>query len=328
MAIKHRTGFGLLAALAWMIPCAAFANPGETVLREDFEATDFAQGGGLFYKRNKEQERGAVRFQGEIVRSGRQAVELSVEPSCPGSGTECSERAEVWEKPNVLAPYDLPLWYAFSMRLGDPVPREEHRLVMAQWKREIRPGADGNYSPFLALRLSRGRLVATVVSDKATWQPKDPLLGPTGCPAGFAPAAAPDAYKQVRATVASEVSLAEFHAELPGCAQNIRVTSRGGLLPKADSGWVDFVFMVKPDPNGSGIIEIAANGQWVATVEGAIGHEGPGLDDTQYFKFGPYRGGRPDRWAIYFDDFGRSKRCVDVAPQALCASIVRATGRN
>jgi hypothetical protein len=300
----------------------------QSLLVDGFETGAFVPQGGLFYKMNAEQRRGIVRFQSDVVRSGKQALELSVVPSCAVSGTECSERAEVWEKPEVLAPYDQPLWYAFSMRLGTPIPQEDHRLVMAQWKREILAGAEGNYSPFLALRLSRGRLIATVVSDEATYAPKGVAPRERGCLPGESPAYAPDAYKQVRAIVAIEDGIAVAHREMTGCAPNIRMIERGGVWPKADSGWVDFVFMVKPDPAGNGRIEIAANGQWVATIEGAIGHRGPGLDKTQYFKFGPYRAGRPDKWTLYFDDFKRSEACGDVAPEALCSSIKTATGRS
>lgn len=307
---------------------ARAAEPGRFQLSDDFEAGRFSEAGGLFYKENAEQARGMVRFQSEVVRNGRMALELSVEPSCKVTGTGCSERAEVWERVEQLAPYEQPLWYAFSMRLGDPIPREMHRLVMAQWKREIIPGADGDYSPFLALRLSRGRLIATVVGDEVRYAKKGVAPRASGCLPGESPANAPDNHRQVRATVAIEGGLGVAHAEAEGCALDLRVTERGGAWPKADSGWVDFVFMVKPDPAGQGVIEIAANGQWIATVEGAIGHRGAGLDKTQYFKFGPYRAHRPDRWVIYYDDFKRSSRCTDVAPTALCSAISAATGRS
>lgn len=320
----------LATALAMPGPraIAQGSEPGRFQLFEDFETGRFSPQGGLFYKENQEQERGMVRFQNEVVRNGRMAVELSVEPSCKVSGTSCSERAEVWERPDVLAPYDQPLWYAFAMRLGDPIPREMHRLVMAQWKREIIPGADGNFSPFLALRLSRGRLIATVVGDEVRYAPKGVAPREKGCLPGESPANAPDEYRQVRATVAMEGGLGVAYEEAAGCALDLRITERGGIWPKADSGWVDFVFLVKPDPAGQGVVEIAANGQWIATIEGNIGHRGPGLDNTQYFKFGPYRAGRPDRWVLYFDDFKRSSRCTDVAPAPLCATISAATGRS
>lgn len=307
---------------------ARAAEAGQFRLSDDFEAGRFSADGGLFYKANEEQQHGTVRFQREVVRNGQMALELSVAPSCKVSGTSCSERAEVWEKPDVLAPYDQPVWYAFSMRLGDPIPRENHRLVMAQWKREIIPGAAGDYSPFLALRLARGRLIATVVGDEVRYARKGVAPRERGCLPGESPANPPDSHRQVRAAVAMEGGLAVAHAEAEGCALDLRVIDRGGIWPKADSGWIDFVFLVKPDPAGRGVIEIAANGQWISTVEGAIGHRGPGLDQTQYFKFGPYRAGRPDRWVLYFDDFKRSSRCVDVAPAQLCATISTATGRS
>ncbi len=321
--------FGIIfLALMAVANSATSEEKRKSLLIDGFEAETFVPQGGLFYKMNAEQRRGIVRFQSDVVRSGKQALELSVVPSCAVSGTECSERAEVWEKPEVLASYDQPLWYAFSMRLGTPIPQENHRLVMAQWKREIIAGADGNYSPFLALRLLRGRLIATVVSDEAAYAPRG--VGPRerGCLPGESPAYPPDDHRQVRAIVAIEDGISVAHQEMAGCATNIRMIERGGALPKAESGWIDFVFMVKPDPAGNGRIEIAANGQWIATVEGAIGHRGPGLDKTQYFKFGPYRAGRPDKWTLYFDDFKRSEVCGDVAPEGLCSAIATATGRS
>lgn len=317
--------------LAAMLPLMVLTGPSTMAhharfhLEDALDGEDFRPEGGLFYKMNDEQKHGRAHFQHHVHRHGRRTLELSVVPSCTVSGTECSERAEVWERPNVLAPYDQPLWYAFSMKLADPVPREMHRLVMAQWKREILKGAEGNYSPFLALRLLRGKLAITVVSDQAQYAPREGERA-QGCKPGEAPANRPDEFKQVRALVGLEGGNAA--AAAPGCATNIRLTERGGPVPSADSGWIDFVFLVKPDPRGAGAIEIIANGKWVASVEGAIGHEGPGLADTQYFKFGPYRAGRPDNWTIYFSDFKRSSRCIDVAPAALCQEIAEKAGRS
>ncbi|CAN1541938.1 Polysaccharide lyase [Rhabdaerophilaceae bacterium] len=326
--MKKNMFLALLVLASWSAPATfVSAQSWKNSLQDGFESGDFAPSGGLFYKKNKEQEKGSATFQSEIVRNGQRALRLSVEPSCPSSGTECSERAEVWERPDILAPYDQPLWYAFSMRLGEPVPREMHRLVMAQWKREILPGADGDFSPFLALRLSAGRLIATVVSDEASFAPKGVGERVNGCKPGEAPANTPDDHRQVRATIAMDVPLSTAYAEAPGCSPAIRVTPRDADFPKADSGWIDYVFLVNPDPAGKGVIEIAANGRWVATVEGSIGHRGAGLAETQYFKFGPYRAGRPDNWTLYFDDFKRSPRCLDVGPAELCNRISAATGR-
>jgi hypothetical protein len=152
-------------------------------LADDFELGDFAPEGGLYYKDNFEQSAGTVTFQSDDVRNGEGALKLTIEPICPDR-SGCSERAEVWERPEVLARYDSPVWYGFSMKLADPVPQDDHRYVMAQWKREIIPGAEKNYSPFFALRLDKGRLIFTIDSDSLDVVP----LGsegarPAACPA-------------------------------------------------------------------------------------------------------------------------------------------------
>ena len=63
----------------------------------------------------------------------------------------------------------------------------------------------------------------------------------------------------------------------------------GNKLPSPDSGWIDFAIFTKPGPDGSGHIEIVANGKPIVTVKGQIGHADKGLGKNQYFKFGPYR---------------------------------------
>jgi hypothetical protein len=106
------------------------------------------------------------------------------------------------------------------------------------------------------------------------------------------------------------------------CAPDVTLVHRGGKLPKAEAKWIDFVIKVKPGPRGDGEIEIVANGQWIASVRGRIGHEGPELGLTQYFKFGPYRdGGQTDRWRVFYDDFARGPRCSDVANPDICRML-------
>jgi hypothetical protein len=92
-------------------------------LADDFELGDFAPDGGLYYKENFEQSAGTVTFQSDDVRHGTAALMLTINPICPADRTGCSERAEVWERPEVLANYDSPLWYGFSMKLVDPDSR-------------------------------------------------------------------------------------------------------------------------------------------------------------------------------------------------------------
>ncbi len=79
-----------------------------------------------------------------------------------GKRTDISERAEIWERPQLRVPYDRGIWYGFAVKFAEPVPQDDHRYLIAQWKREIDPGHPLDFSPFLALRLNKGKLFATV----------------------------------------------------------------------------------------------------------------------------------------------------------------------
>ena len=105
-----------------------------------------------------------------------------------------------------------------------------------------------------------------------------------------------------------------FEADFSQAAPDVRITPRGGRLPKPSTDWIEFVILTKPGPRGDGAIELFANGVWIASAAGRIGHESHELGRTQYFKFGPYReSGRSDRWSVRYADFARGPRCEDVA---------------
>lgn len=295
------------------------ANAGGLVLKDDFEAGGFSPQGGLFYKDGAEQRAGRVIFQNRNVLSGRGALTLGISPSCKPPTEECSERAEVWEKPAVLARYDQTVWYGFALFMEDPLPQDDGRYVMAQWKREIIPGADGDYSPFMALRLYQGRLGVTIETDIVEAFPIGGPARPNGCLPGEARALNRPAARQTRALVAIEAAATpeSYPDYFDSCAPGITVT-RHADLPPAQKGWIDFVFRSQPGPAGGGHVEIIADGVRIATVKGHIGHSGPGLDQNQYFKFGPYRAPHPNDWSVSFDDFRRGPRCADVIRVGQC----------
>lgn len=297
----------------------AVADTAALMLQDDFEAGRFAGDGGLFYKDNDEQRAGRVAFDEAGAFRGQRALKLSLLPSCKPGAAGCSERAEVWETPKVLAPYDRTVWYGFAMRMDDPVPQDDKRYVMAQWKREIIPGAAGDYSPFLALRLFRGKLGVTVETDRVPSFRIGSKERPKGCLPGEARVLDRPKAQQTRALVATEAgsSDADYPDYFNACAPMIQVTTHAGL-PKAQAGWIDLVFRSSPGPRGGGRIEILAGGVHVATVTGHIGHEGPGLDRNQYFKFGPYRAPAKGRWSVSYDDFRRGPRCADVIRAGQC----------
>lgn len=308
-------------AAASMVPARAEAgaDPTQRILRDGFEQGGFAPEGGLFYKDNPEQRFGRVIFEGAAPYAGAGALTLIATPSCLPHAVGCSERAEVWERPEVLVPFHSAVWYGFALRLNDPLAQDDRRYVIAQWKREILPEAVGDYSPFLALRLYRGRLGITVETNLIPSYPIGGSERPEGCLPGEALVLSrPDA-QQTRALVAMESGAARenYPSYFNACAPGIRVTPHADL-PSAQQGWIDFVVRSQPGPDGDGHIEILADGVHIVTVTGHIGHSGPGLDDNQYFKMGPYRAPAPLPWSISYDDFRRGPRCSDVIRLGQC----------
>lgn len=301
----------------------AFAQEWKKPLIEGFDGTDFTTEGGLYYKKNFEQSAGSVEFQSDVTFSGTGAVKLSVKPLCAADAENCSERAELWERPELRVPYEQPVWEGFAVKFGDPIPQADHRYLIAQWKREIGPDASGDFSPFLAFRLKGGKLFITVETDYFDEFVDGPKGQQAQCGPGQTPVWPRKDTNQMRALVAVDDSwVAQDGAEFHACTDKIEVINRGNPLPRPDQGWIDFAVLSQPGPTGTGHIEIFANKVWIATVKGNIGHNDPGLGENQYFKFGPYRAAASDDWSLYYDDFRRSLDCAAVLRDATaCAKI-------
>jgi len=316
MNIKAMRATGLAAALC---TCTQATASDIQVLRDGFDGPDFAASGGLYYRENSEQSAGRAEFQKEVTRNGQGALKLSVKPNCATPDTSCSERAEIWEKTALRVPYNEGVWYGFAVKFADPIPRDDHRYLIAQWKREIDPGAEGDFSPFLALRLRQGKLFATVETNylpPASGKPEDSAAS---CGTGGTPVWLRPETNQMRALVATDATWTPADGDLfTSCTDAITVTDHGNKLPAPESGWIDLAVFTKPGPDGSGHIELFANGKPIVTVKGRIGHADKGLGKNQYFKFGPYRAANTTEWTLYYDDFRRSPRCADVLGDGSC----------
>ena len=308
--------------LAAPFPAMAEEEAWRQRLADDFELGDFAPEGGLYYKNNFEQSAGTVEFQSGDVRDGNGALTLSLRPNCSADHDGCSERAEVWERPEVLAPYDKPLWYGFSMKLVEPIPDDAHRYLLAQWKRQLTPEAGKDYSPFLAIRLDRGRLTVTVDSDSLRVFPLGSGERKTGCLPGETPVADRPHDGQTRALIAYEegMPITEWRY-VDGCTSDISVVQHAPGLPQAASGWIDLAFFIQTGPKGGGRIDVMANGRLIASATGRIGHAGDGLGEKQYFKFGPYRAAHSTDWTVLYDRFRRGPRCEDVVSEKACSLL-------
>jgi hypothetical protein len=277
-------------------------------LRDEFDGPDFSPGGGLWYRPNYEQSAGKVEMQNEVKLSGSGALKLTVKPIPPADDPDPSERAEVWEKTALWAPWGQGMWYGFAVKFADPIPDDDHRYLIAQWKREILPNAVGNFSPYLALRVINGKLYATVETNHIA----PDAAG--GAAAGVVPAFFRPDVNQLRCVVATGAGWTATDGRLfTGRTAALAVTDHGNPLPSPSSGWIEFLVFVKPGADGSGHVEIRANGKPVVTVKGPIGHaDEPGLGSRQYFKFGPYRSSHTNEWTLYYDHFRRSPHFRDV----------------
>jgi len=248
---------------------AAMAQPWEAKLSDGFEGQNFAPEGGLYYRENFEQSAGTVEFQNQVTHTGKGALKLSVVPTCPDSLDGCSERAEIWEKTALRVPYDQGVWYGFAVKFADPIPSEDHRYLIAQWKREIDPGAEGDFSPFLALRLEAGKLFVTVETNYIAPLSSGPEGTPANCKPGEIPVWGRPGVNQMRMLVAADSNWKlEDGSLFNACTDAVKVTNHGNPLPDPKSGWIDFAVYTLPGANGTGRIELFANDKPIITVTG------------------------------------------------------------
>nr|WP_099559028.1 polysaccharide lyase [Hartmannibacter diazotrophicus] len=308
-----------------VIPASA-EDTAKLKLVDGFDGADFAPSGGLYYRENREQSAGTAEFQDEVKRTGKGALELSVRSLCAPENLECSERAEIWEKTKLRVPYSEGVWYGFAVKFADPIPSDDHRYLIAQWKREIGPTAKGDFSPFLAIRLDKGKLFMTVESNYQPGEPAKIVDGVATCPDGLTPVWLRPETNQMRSLIAHDADWSPKNGdgqEFRSCTDKLALTDHGHPLPLPDSGWIDFAIYSKPGPDGSGHIEVFANDKWIVTAKGYVGHNDKGLGKNQYFKFGPYRAGASDLWTLYYDDFRRSADCVDALSDKKACEAVR-----
>ncbi|MCW2306136.1 polysaccharide lyase [Rhodobium gokarnense] len=174
-------------------------------------------------------------------------------------------------------------WYSFSFRMDGDFPKTgSTRWIIGQWKEET------GESPFLAQRFDDGVFHITVQTNHE------------------------------RTTIASAGR--RYKPGIPPALRRaglLRMTpARPPRLPDPAKGWVDMRYRVKGGRDGTGLIEVWANGRFIVRVTGKIGNDvfkGP----TQYFKIGHYRNvdvprNRFGHGTFHFDRFRRGPRRADV----------------
>ena len=215
-----------------------------------------------------------------VARSDRRSIAVRVTPEMRGCGAKC-QRNEIRTTPRGRVMFGQEAWYSFSFRMDGTLPtRQTKRWVSGQWKQQC------SGSPFLAQRFDRGVFQITVqdnscrviVASSEGLGQRLPLAHETG--------------KQARPRTP--------------CRSDIKVEySANPKLPNPFGNWVDMSYRVRGGRNGSGLVEIWANGRFIARVKGSIGYDhmsGP----NQYFKFGIYRAPVPGASVVRLDRFRRS----------------------
>ena len=168
-------------------------------------------------------------------------------------------------------------------------------------------------SPYLAFRMKGGRIFITVETNFYPGELGEEEAEIAKCENGKAPVWLRPYQKQMRALVAYDDRFKPSEGKrFAACTDKIKLTKYGNKLPQAKSGWIDFAVFSKPGADGDGHIELFANRKHVVTIKGHIGQKAEGLGANQYFKFGLYRDPAPQDWSVYYDNFIRSAKCMDV----------------
>ena len=230
-----------------------------------------------------------------FARSGRRALAISVVPPDVDCDGGC-QRNEIRIADDLRLKFGRGAWYGFSFQVrGDTEPRTLRRWVIGQWKEET------NGSPFLAQRYSGGIFHITAQDNDCRI-----LIARAGSTASvFLNRLESRSYgdfpfvTDVRDYDCKPAVTVE-HADDP-------------ILPDPHQAWVDMAYFVKGGRNGTGVIEVWANGRFIARVTGSIGNDAV-LGPSQYFKIGMYRDPMAGSSTLYFDNFRRGPTRKSVEP--------------
>lgn len=243
------------------------------------------------------------------ARCGQRHARVISRPGQRGKSPEDAknmiERAELRESDRNWPVWGETVWYGFSFRVEGDIPAPDSpRTMIGQWKS---PGDD---SPFFAQRYDNGIFHITVQDGPA----RRTVACAPGNPHETSEA---DAYRRDYGCFQQP-----YYDQFPTDLSVMPGTNP--VLPDPSTGWVDMQYGIRGGnrnsevgPMESGSVEIWANGNLVATVQGDFGSPlKAGAGRYQYFKFGVYRDlGRPDPLIFHLDEFRRGSRRADVVPR-------------
>ncbi len=221
------------------------------------------------------------------ARSGRSSLAIRVEEEDRDCGGRC-QRNEIRIANRLRLRFGEEAWYSFSFKIvGEISEHDSNRYVIGQWKQE----SDG--SPFLAQRYDNGVFHITVQDNDCRIIVAQANGHPDGLQAHRA---------NVKYSALAFLSESHFY----DCESDVRIEhgEEPPVLPDPYEQWVDMLYRVRGGRNGRGLIEIWANGTFIARVKGSLGYDNA-AGPTQIFKIGHYRAPIAATTTLYFDDFRR-----------------------
>ncbi len=231
------------------------------------------------------------------ARRGLSALAIHVTKEDSGCGGDC-QRNEIRIANRLRLRFGEEAWYSFSFKIAGEI--SEHgskRWIIGQWKQE----SDG--SPFLAQRYDNGVFHITVQDNDCRIIVAQTDGHPDGKHA-----------HRAKAGYSAQAFLSDSY--FYDCDTDIRIEHGEAppVLPDPREQWVDMVYRVRGGRNGRGLIEIWANGIFIARIQGSIGYDNA-TGPTQYFKIGHYRAFIEAATTLYFDDFRRGDSRDAVEPR-------------
>jgi hypothetical protein len=283
----------LLAALlavsspiAMALPVVAH-QPG--AVAEDFEAEPLDESVWSLYRMGDRRHW----IDRRIVRDGGGALAIRIRGSDFDPVCQC-QISEIREAPGRRLTFGEEAWYAFSFRIDGRSPvTGDQRWQIGGWKQE----SDG--SPFLAQRFDNGVFHVTLESGASR------VLVATSA------GEAQSFFEQLKSSIASGFAFVSEPSKYDGLDDVSIEYGPDPILPDPQLGWVDMVYRVKGGLTHDGIVEVYANGRFIARATGTIGvHDA--RDPTQYFRFGHNRAPMPGTSTIHIDRYRRGASKVEV----------------
>jgi len=230
-----------------------------------------------------------------VVRTGKGALAIRIKGSDYNAVCKC-QISEIREVSAVRLPFGTDVWYGFSFRIeGFGGLTGSTRWQIGGWKQD----ADG--SPFVAQRFDDGIFHITLESGTS----RVLVAAAMGNKESF--------FEAVKAGLVRSMGFVSEPEKYDGKDDVKLVYGENPVLPDPRKHWVDMVYHIKGGLNGDGLVEVYADGRFIARATGTIGLKnasGP----NQYFRFGHHRAPMPGTATIYIDDFRRGTSRAEVDP--------------